>query len=43
MSIAVTVVDYGIGNLFSVARALEKCGADVLLSDQPDVIARAQR
>lgn len=43
MSTAVTVVDYGIGNLFSVARALEKCGADVLLSDQPDVIARAER
>lgn len=43
MSTAVTVVDYGIGNLFSVARALEKCGAQVTLSDQPDEIARAER
>jgi glutamine amidotransferase len=29
----VTVVDYGIGNLFSVCRALEHCQADVLLTD----------
>lgn len=43
MSAVVTVVDYGIGNLFSVARALEKCGAQVVLSDKPDEIARAER
>lgn len=43
MSAVVTVVDYGIGNLFSVARALEKCGAHVLLSDKPDEIANAER
>ena len=28
----VTVIDYGIGNLFSVARALERCGAEVQLT-----------
>lgn len=43
MSAMVTVVDYGIGNLFSVARAFEKCGAQVVLSDNPDEIARAER
>jgi glutamine amidotransferase len=31
----VAVVDYGIGNLFSVRRALEECGASVLVSDDP--------
>jgi imidazole glycerol-phosphate synthase subunit HisH len=29
----VTVIDYGIGNLLSVARAFEHCGASVLLTD----------
>jgi imidazole glycerol-phosphate synthase subunit HisH len=28
----VTVIDYGIGNLFSVSRALEQCGAQVRVS-----------
>ena len=37
----VTVIDYGIGNLLSVARALEQCGAAVELSDDPAVIAVA--
>ena len=39
----VCVVDYGIGNLYSVARALERCGAEVTLSDEPDVIEAAPR
>jgi len=38
----VTVVDYGIGNLHSVARALERCGAEVLLSTNPGQIEVAQ-
>lgn len=44
MSSQVTVVDYGVGNLFSVRRALETCGAtDVLLSSRGEDIARAER
>lgn len=43
MTGTVTIVDYGIGNLFSVARALEKCGAQVVIADQPDEILRASR
>lgn len=39
----VAVVDYGMGNLFSVSRALEHCGATVVITDAPDVIASAPR
>jgi glutamine amidotransferase len=39
----VLVVDYGMGNLPSVARALEECGADVEVSDDPGSIKRAER
>ena len=39
----VTVVDYGIGNLFSVSRALEKCGTTVELTDRPEAILAASR
>lgn len=39
----VTIVDYGIGNLYSVQRALETCGARVLLSADPQVIENASR
>ena len=39
----VTVVDYGIGNLYSVQRALETCGAQVELTADPARIAQAQR
>ncbi|CAG0969336.1 partial glutamine amidotransferase, partial [Anaerolineae bacterium] len=35
----VTVIDYGIGNLLSVARAFEHCGASVLLTDDVRKIA----
>jgi glutamine amidotransferase len=38
MKPAVTVVDYGVGNLLSVARALEHCGASVsFAASAPDV------
>ena len=40
---AVTVVDYGVGNLFSVQRALEHCGASVQLSSRDADIAAADR
>lgn len=39
----VTVIDYGMGNLLSVCRALEHLGADVILSQAGDTIADAQR
>jgi glutamine amidotransferase len=37
----VLIVDYGMGNLGSVRRALEECGADVLVSDDPAELAQA--
>lgn len=39
----VVIVDYGVGNLLSVQRAVEECGAEVITSPEPDVIARAER
>jgi glutamine amidotransferase len=39
----VLVVDYGMGNLGSVRRALEECGADVLISDNPHDLKLASR
>jgi glutamine amidotransferase len=39
----VTVVDYGIGNLFSVRQALERCGASVELTSDTASIAAAER
>lgn len=38
---SVLVVDYGMGNLGSVRRALEECGAQVQVSDDPGDLARA--
>src|SRR5574342_295829 len=37
----VTVIDYGIGNLLSVARAFEHKGASVVLTDEAKKIADA--
>jgi imidazole glycerol-phosphate synthase subunit HisH len=39
----VTVIDYGIGNLFSVGRALEHCGAEVTFTSDPALIESAPR
>lgn len=41
MTIEVTVVDYGSGNLFSVERALEHCGAVVKMAHSPAEIDTA--
>ena len=38
MSADVAIVDYGIGNLLSVRRAFEHCGASVVVSDDPQVL-----
>ena len=37
----VTVIDYGIGNLLSVARAFEQCNADVLVTNDGEKISSA--
>ncbi len=39
----VVVIDYGMGNLLSVRRALEYCGASVQVSSDPDLIYNASR
>ena len=39
----VVIVDYGVGNLLSIQRAVEECGAEAITSSEPDVIARADR
>ena len=39
----VTVIDYGVGNLLSVQRGLEYCGARVTLSADPEQILAAKR
>jgi glutamine amidotransferase len=43
MSGRVTIVDYGIGNIFSVARAFLHCGAKVEITDKPSEIRNASR
>ncbi|MEW6593973.1 MAG: imidazole glycerol phosphate synthase subunit HisH [Thermodesulfobacteriota bacterium] len=40
---AVVVVDYGIGNLFSVCHALHQAGGEVALTSDPNRIAQAER
>ena len=37
------VINYGMGNLGSVRRALEECGADVAVSENPSALANAER
>ncbi|MBF0379385.1 MAG: imidazole glycerol phosphate synthase subunit HisH [Magnetococcales bacterium] len=39
----ITVIDYGSGNLRSVAKALESVGGDVTVSQQPEAILQADR
>ena len=43
MSIPVTIIDYGSGNMLSVTRAFEYCGAVPVLSVDPDAIDKAER
>lgn len=43
MSGVVHVVDYGVGNLYSVARAVEKAGGEARLTADPREIDRAER
>lgn len=39
----VTVIDYGIGNLRSVTKALEFLGCQVNLTNEPEVVAKAKK
>lgn len=39
----VVIIDYGVGNLLSVQRAVEESGAEAIMSSEPDIIARADR
>ena len=39
----VTVIDYGVGNLLSVSRALEHCGARVTITSDAAVILNSAR
>lgn len=39
----VTVIDYGVGNLLSVQRGFEHCGARVTVTSDPEVILGADR
>lgn len=38
-----TLIDYGVGNLFSVQKALELCGAEVIVTSDPNKILQAER
>jgi glutamine amidotransferase len=40
---AIALVDYGMGNLPNVTRALERAGARVTVTSDPDVVRRAER
>jgi glutamine amidotransferase len=37
----VAIIDYGVGNLFSVKHAFEHCGAKAVISSNPDYIRKA--
>ncbi|UCV06678.1 imidazole glycerol phosphate synthase subunit HisH [Dechloromonas denitrificans] len=39
----ITVIDYGVGNLLSVQRGFEHCGAEVVLTSDPEVVVAARR
>lgn len=39
----IAIVDYGLGNLFSVKKAFEALGAPVVVSDQPQDLRAAER
>lgn len=37
----IAIIDYGVGNLFSLCSSLERIGADVVVTSDPDVIRQA--
>ena len=42
-NLRVAVVDYGVGNLFSIKRALEHLGAEVVISDDVELLSKEQK
>ena len=43
MPTQVTIVDYGIGNISSVSRAILHCGVEARITDNPEEIMKATR
>ncbi len=39
----IAVIDYGVGNLFSLCSSLERIGADTVVTSDPDVIRKAEK
>ena len=39
----IAIIDYGVGNLFSLKCSFESIGADICVTSDPDVIAKADR
>lgn len=39
----IVIIDYGVGNLLSVQRGFEHCGAKVLISSDPETILNAKK
>ena len=39
----IAIIDYGVGNLFSLRSSLNKIGADTVVTADPDVIAKADK
>jgi glutamine amidotransferase len=39
----IAIVDYGIGNLLSVKRSLEYCGANVTITSSPEIILNSEK
>jgi imidazole glycerol-phosphate synthase subunit HisH len=42
-AVTVAIVDYGVGNLASVKKALHRVGADSLVTSDPEIVARAEK
>ena len=39
----IAIIDYGVGNLFSLCSSLQRIGADAVVTDDPEVIRRADK
>lgn len=39
----IAIIDYGVGNLFSLCSSLERIGADTVVTSDPDVIRKAEK
>ena len=39
----IAIIDYGVGNLFSLSSSLEKIGADTIVTSSPDEIRKAEK